>query len=203
MKIFDKTNETVAVLRAGGVVLIATDTVYGLAAMPANEQAVKKIYTLKCRPSDMFLPIMVACMHDLVLLGLEINTNARKLFESDLVPGAITFVLGFKDDSLKPSWLSAREEIATRIPDNQLLLSVLKETGPLLVTSANRHGQPVTQAKVKDILAELNGAPDLIIEDGEGKEAPSTIINCRFDPPVIERYGLIPVHVIDNILHNE
>ena len=199
----DKINETVNTLKAGGVVLIATDTVYGLAAMPANEQAVEKIYALKSRPRELFLPIMVADIHDLELLGLEINTNARKLFESELVPGAITFVLGFKDASLKPTWLSTREEIATRIPDNQLLLSVLKETGPLLVTSANRHGQPVTQAKVKDILAELNGAPDLIIEDGEGKEAPSTIINCRFDTPVIERYGLIPVHVIDNILHNE
>jgi len=151
----------------------------------------------------MFLPVMVANMHDLELLGLEINSNARKLFESDLVPGAITFVLGFKDDLLKPYWLKSRDEIATRIPDNKLLLSVLKETGPLLVTSANKHGQPVTQAKVKDILEELNGIPDLIIEDGEGKEVPSTIINCRNNPPVIERNGMIPVDVIKNILNNE
>ena len=199
----DKKNETVNTLKAGGVVLIATDTVYGLAALPANERAVEKIYALKSRPRDMFLPIMVADMHDLELLGLEINSNARKLFASDLVPGAITFVLGFKDNALKPYWLSARDEIATRIPDNALLLSVLKETGPLLVTSANRHGQQVTQPKVRDILAELNGAPDLVVEDGEGKEAPSTIINCRHNPPVIERYGLIPVYIIDNILDNE
>jgi len=197
----DKTNEIVRVLRNGGVVLIATDTVYGLAALPTDEKAVDKIYALKNRPRDMFLPIMVADMHDLELLGLDINMYARTLFNSDLVPGAITFVLGFKDESLKPYWLASREEIATRIPANTLLLSVLKETGPLLVTSANRHGQPVTQAKVADILAELNGVPDLIIEDGEGKEVPSTIINCRPDPPVIERYGMIPVHVIDNILN--
>ena len=203
MKILDKTNETVHTLKAGGVVLIATDTVYGLAALPAFEQAVEKIYALKSRPRELFLPIMAADMHDLELLGLDINSHARKLFASDLVPGAITFVLGFKDDTLKPYWLSTRDEIATRIPDNELLRTVLKETGPLLVTSANRHGQPVTQAKVKDILAELNGVPDLIMEDGDGKEIPSTIINCRFDPPVIERYGLIPAHVIENILYNE
>jgi len=199
----DKINETVQALQNGGVVLIATDTVYGLAALPTDEKAVEKIYSLKNRPRDMFLPIMVADMHDLELIGLEINANAKKIFESDLVPGAVTFVLGFKDDSLKPYWLKSREEIATRIPDNALLLSVLKETGPLLVTSANKHGQPVTQAKVKDILAELNGAPDLIIEDGEGKEVPSTIINCRHNPPVIERYGMIPVNVINDILANE
>jgi len=197
----DKTNEIVQVLRNGGVVLIATDTVYGLAALPTHAEAVEKIYALKGRPRDMFLPIMVADVHDLELMGLYINMYARTLFNSDLVPGAITFVLGFKDEALKPYWLATREEIATRIPANALLLSVLKETGPLLVTSANRHGQPGTQAKVADILAELTGAPDLIIEDGEGKEVPSTIINCRPDPPVIERYGMIPVHVIDNILN--
>jgi L-threonylcarbamoyladenylate synthase len=196
-----KTNQILQVLRNSGVILIATDTVYGLAVLPTDEKAVEKIYSLKSRPRDMFLPIMVANMHDLESLGLDINPNAKKLFESDLVPGAITFVLGFKDDSLKPYWLKTREEIATRIPDNELLLSVLKETGPLLVTSANKHGLSATQAKVKDILAELNGTPDLIIEDGDGKEVPSTIINCRFNPPVIERNGIIPVNVNNNILN--
>ena len=199
----DRKNETVQVLQAGGVVLIATDTVYGLAALPTNEKAMEKIYSLKNRPREMFLPVMVAELHDLESLGLDINPIAKKLFESDLVPGAITFVLGFKDDSLKPDWLSTREEIATRIPNNELLLAVLRETGPLLVTSANKHGLPVTQPKVKDILAELNGAPDLVIEDGEGKEVPSTIINCRYNPPVIERTGMIPIHVINNLLTNE
>ena len=197
----DKTKEIVEVLQNGGAILIATDTVYGLAALPTDEKAVDKIYSLKARPKNMNLPIMVADMHDLELLGLDINPIAKKLFESDLVPGAITFVLGFKDESLKPYWLKTREEIATRIPDNELLLSVLRETGPLLVTSANKHGMPVTQAKVKDILAELCGTPDLVIEDGEGKEVPSTIINCRHNPPVIERNGIIPESVINNILN--
>ena len=199
----DKTDEIVQTLQNGGVVLIATDTVYGLAALPTNEKAIEKIYNLKCRPRNMFLPIMVANTHDLELLGLDINMYARKLFESYLVPGAVSFVLGFKDESLKPSWLATRVEIATRIPDNTLLLSVLRETGPLLVTSANRHGNAVTQAKVKDILSELNGVPDLIIEDGEGKEVPSTIVNFRFDPPAIERYGIIPINIINAVLSNE
>ena len=198
-----KTNQTVHVLQSGGAVLIATDTVYGLAALATDEKAVAKIYELKQRPREMFLPVMVADIKDLEKLGLDINDNARKLFASDLVPGAITFVLGFKDESLKPDWLKNRDEIATRIPDNALLLSVLKETGPLLVTSANKHGHVQTPNNVKDILSELNGTPDLIVEDGEGKEVPSTIINCRFNPPKIERNGLIPIRVINNILNNE
>ncbi len=199
----DKVNQIVQVIYEGGVVLIATDTVYGLAALPTSEEAVSKIYRLKERPENMFLPIMVAEMNDLEKLGLDINDNAKKIFQSELVPGAITFVLGFKDESLKPQWLQGREEIATRIPNNGLLLSVLKETGPLLVTSANRHGISHTPNNVKDILKELNGSPDLIIEEGEGKEMPSTIINCRYNPPVIERLGLISLDVINKILDDE
>jgi L-threonylcarbamoyladenylate synthase len=197
------TNQIIQTLQTGGTVLIATDTVYGLAALPTNEKAVAKIYELKQRPRKMFLPVMVADMKDLEKLGLDVNENACKLFASELVPGAITFVLGFKDDSLKPDWLKNRDEIATRIPNNTLLLSVLRETGPLLVTSANRHGRAQTPDRVKDILAELNGTPDLIVEDGEGKEVPSTIINCRFNPPKIERTGLISIDTINNILENE
>jgi L-threonylcarbamoyladenylate synthase len=198
-----KTNQIIQALQTGGVILIATDTVYGLAALPTNEKAVAKIYELKQRPREMFLPIMVAGMEDLEKLGLDVNKNARKLFASELVPGAITFVLGFKDESLKPEWLKIRDEIATRIPNNALLLSVLRETGPLLVTSANKHGHVQTPNKVKDILAELNGTPDLIVEDGEGKDVPSTIINCRYNPPVIERYGLISETTIHKIISNE
>ena len=197
----NQTKEVVQTLQSGGVALIATDTVYGLVALPSCACAVEKIYVLKSRPREMFLPIIVANIYDLELLGIEINKQARKIFESHLVPGAITFILGFKDHSLKPLWLKTREEVAIRIPNNALLLSVLTETGPLLVTSANKHGQLVTPAKVNDILAQINGIPDIIIEDGAGKEVPSTIINCRYNPPVVEREGLIPVHVIHHILN--
>ncbi|WP_373837809.1 L-threonylcarbamoyladenylate synthase [Bacteroides heparinolyticus] len=195
--------KVVDVLHAGGVVLLSTDTVYGLAALPTERKAVDKIYTLKGRPTSMNLPIMVAEVRDLIALGLDIDTNATKLFGSTLVPGAITFILGFKTIGIRPSWLERREEVAVRIPNNSLLLSVLKRTGPLLVTSANKHGSFHSPNKVSEILKELNGKPDLIIEDEEGKEIPSTIINCRHTPPLIERSGLIPIETINEILGYE
>jgi L-threonylcarbamoyladenylate synthase len=196
----NNTDRIADAIRNGGAVLIATDTVYGLAALPTDEVAVAKIYALKARPKHMFLPVMVAGIDDMEALGLDINANARKLFDSPLTPGAITFVLGFRDGAAKPYWAKTREEIAVRIPDNALLLSVLKATGPLLVTSANRHGRPDTPARVEDILKELCGAPDLIVEDGEGKEIPSTIVNCRHNPPAIERSGAVSDETINNIL---
>jgi L-threonylcarbamoyladenylate synthase len=195
-------NQIIKTLQSGGAVLIATDTVYGLAALPSNEKAVAKIYELKQRPHNLFLPLMAAGLGDLEKLGVDVNENARKLFASDLTPGAITFVLGFSSGAPKPDWLANRDEIAVRIPDNALLLSVLRETGLLAVTSANRHGR-ATPDRVNDILAELNGTPDLIVEDGAGKEIPSTIVNCRRLPPTIERYGLIPETAIRKILRNE
>lgn len=193
----------VDVLVTGGVVLVPTDTVYGLAALPTEKKAVNKIYALKGRPTSMNLPIMVAEERDLIALGLDIDTNATKLFNSTLVPGAITFILGFRTMGIRPFWLEGREEVAVRIPNNSLLLSVLKETGPLLVTSANKHGSSHSPNKVSEILKELDGYPDLIIEDGEGKEIPSTIINCRYTPPLIERSGLIPIETINEILGYE
>ncbi len=190
-------------LFAGNVVLIPTDTVYGLAALPTEKKAIDKIYALKGRPTGMNLPIMVSEVRDLKTLGLDVNDNAAKLFDSTLVPGAITFILGFKTIGIRPSWLERREEVAVRIPNNSLLLSVLKRTGPLLVTSANKHGSFHSPNKVSEILKELNGKPDLIIEDEEGKEIPSTIINCRYTPPLIERSGLIPIETINEILGYE
>lgn len=195
--------QAVSVLNNGGVLLVPTDTVFGLAAIPSNKNAVEKIYQLKKRPLNLFLPIMVSNISALENLSVDINDNIRKLLSSDLVPGAITFVAGFKNDAKKPLWLENRDEIAFRIPDNAFLLSVLDVVGVLLVTSANLHGESKTPNNINDILSQLNGNPDLIIDGDKGKDVPSTIINCRKENPVIERAGLISEKTIFNILKNE
>ena len=186
----------------GGVVLYPTDTVYGLAASPLHECAVNKIFDLKLRPKDRFLPIMVSKASDLEVLGIDINTNATKLFESHLVPGAITIVLGFKTEPAV-SWLKGRDEVAIRIPDEPAFLKVLDKTGPLLVTSANKHSIPKTPTFVGEILQQLNGTPDLVFDGGECREIPSTIINCHANPPRIERQGSVPAEEIFKILNDE
>ena len=189
-------------LQNSGVVLFPTDTVYGLAAIPTNENAVKKIFEVKERPINSFLPIMVSAIKDLELLGLDINSNATILLTSYLVPGAITLVLGFKTSPSLP-WLKGRDEIAIRIPKNEFLFSILHKTGPLLVTSANKHNHSPTPSVVSEILKQLNGTPDLIIDDGVCKEVPSTIINCRFTPVKIERSGSVSTEEIFKIINNE
>lgn len=177
-------------LRAGGVALLPTDTVYGLAASPVHDAAIDRIYELKNRPRDRNLPIMVAATFDLASIGIQINDAAARLLASPLVPGALTLALGI-DPAAVPEWLSGRDEIAIRIPNSPFMLAVLEQTGPLMVTSANAHGQP-TANRVSDIVAGLHGDPDIVVDGGHLPDVPSTLINCHAKPPVIEREGVVP-----------
>lgn len=184
-----ETDEIVDCLLVGGIVLIPTDTVYGLAVRPDFAKSVDKLYAIKHRPRNFNLPIMVASVDELRLLGLEINDRAGRLLQSQYVPGPLTLAMGFVDGPKVP-WLSGREEVAVRIPDDVRILSVLRRTGPLLVTSANLHGRP-TPETVNQILAELDGVPDMVIDSGPLQTIPSTLVNCRRNPPEIEREGSV------------
>jgi L-threonylcarbamoyladenylate synthase len=176
-------------LSTGGVVLLPTDTVYGLAVHPAFEQSVERLYSLKRRPKNMNLPIMVSSLEELGPLGFDVNTWAARLLRSPLVPGSLTLAMGFRPEPM-PAWLEGRDEAAVRIPDDECLLSVLRRTGPLLVTSANAHGEE-TPESLAEVLAQLHGKPDLAVDGGLLRNIPSTLVNCRRDPPVVERVGVI------------
>lgn len=195
-------DKAVACLLNDGVVLFPTDTVYGLAAHPESETAVNKIYALKNRPKHMKLPFMVSSIDDMKALGLDVNDNALKLLHSEFMPGAVSLVLGFVTGPEK-SFLAGRDEVAIRIPDQKSILEIIAQTGPLLVTSANIHGRESTPKTVAEILDELVGMPDLVIDGGVIENIHSTIVNCRQNPPVIEREGLIPNDDIHNILNHD
>ena len=185
-----KTDSIVECLENGGVVLLPTDTVYGLAVSPKFDEAIDRLFALKRRPRNVNLPIMVASVEELEPLGFEVSEAARRLLRSPLIPGSLTLAMGFSSE-YRPDWLAGREEAAVRIPNDERLLSVLRMTGPLLVTSANAHSAE-TPDNVADILAQLDGAPDLSIDGGTLRTTASTLVNCRVDPPRIERVGVIP-----------
>lgn len=186
----DTVEKIVDCLSTGGVVLLPTDTVYGLAVLPTFERSVDRVYSLKRRPRHMNLPIMVSSHWELELLGFDVNDTAIRLLRSPLIPGSLTLAMGFRTGPTL-QWLEGREEAAVRIPDDNCLLSVLKRTGPLLVTSANSHGAE-TPESLTDVLAQLHGVPDLSVDGGILGTISSTLVNCRFNPPVIERIGAIP-----------
>src|ERR1043165_3327745 len=131
-----RVEESGGCLENGGVVLLPTDTVYGLAVNPNFDKSIDRLFALKRRPRNVNLPIMVSSEDELEPLGFHISDSARRLLRSPLIPGSLTLVLGFSSD-YRPEWLKGREEAAVRIPNENRLLAVLRKTGPLLVTSAN------------------------------------------------------------------
>jgi len=185
-------------LLAGGVVLLPTDTVYGLAVHPERDEAITRLFAMKGRPRSVNLPVMISSRDDIPALGGVVNQAAELLLESKYVPGPLTLAIGVSAPELAP-WLRGREEFAVRMPDDERLLAILRTTGPLFVTSANLHAEQVRES-VADILPSLTSEPDLVIDDGNRDTVSSTLVNCRRVPPVIERVGAVPEEEIEAIL---
>nr|WP_246326205.1 L-threonylcarbamoyladenylate synthase [Actinomycetospora corticicola] len=181
----------------GGVALLPTDTVYGLAVHPRRREAIDALFALKARPRTRELPIMVATPDELPSLGVQVPDTARRLLGA-FSPGPITVALGVDDTA--PAWLAGREEVGVRVPSDPDLRALLSDVGALLVTSANAHGEPTAQA-VDPILAQLAGHPDAVVDGGTRSGVPSTVVNCHLDTPRIEREGAIPAAEIERVLH--
>lgn len=187
-----------ACLLAGGVVLLPTDTVYGLAVHPERDEAITRLFAMKGRPRSVNLPVMISSRDDITALGGVVTTAAELLLESKYVPGPLTLAVGLSPTDRAP-WLSDRAEIAVRMPADDRLIAIMEQTGPLLVTSANLHAEQVRES-VPAIVSHLVSEPDLVIDDGNRDTVPSTLVNCRLVPPVVERVGAVSEKEIEAIL---
>ncbi|MCD8008636.1 MAG: threonylcarbamoyl-AMP synthase, partial [Clostridiales bacterium] len=192
--------QAVSVLRNGGVVLSPTDTVYGLICMPMFPQAIQKIFKMKQRPFNQNLPIIVADWRQVENeLPLVWNDKARVLAQT-FWPGALTLACGVFQNNV--DWLKGRVEVAVRVPDYLFIQEIARKLGPLLMTSANRHGEktPHTLKAAMDSLAIM---PDLSIDGGVLSGAPSTLVNVNLSKPMIEREGVISKTEIERFLRND
>jgi L-threonylcarbamoyladenylate synthase len=185
----DGAREAAEVLGHGGLIVVPTDTVYGLAARPDDEAAVAGVYRAKGRPEGMHLPVLAASLDQVRALGVEFGDAALRLAAS-WWPGPLTLVFGFARGSQRPAWLVGREEVAVRIPDHDFLRALLLETGVLVVTSANHHGRP-TPRTADDVASTLGVSVSLIVDGGRLAEVPSTLVKVRGAEPVVEREGAI------------
>jgi L-threonylcarbamoyladenylate synthase len=180
------------------VVVVPTDTVYGLAARPDDRDAVQAVYRAKGRPAGMHLPVLAASMDQVRALGVEM-TDAASALAGRWWPGPLTLAFGFGSGAARPGWLAGRDEVAVRIPDHDFLRGLLQETGPLLVTSANAHGTPTPRAP-DDVAASLGESVDLILDGGPLTEVPSTLVNVRGTGATVEREGVISRDEIEHAL---
>jgi len=189
---------TVEWLLQGGVAVVPTDTVYGLAARPEEVAAVRSIYRLKGRPEGMHLPVLAASVDQVRGLGVAFTSGAEVLARR-WWPGPLTLAFGFDPQLERPEWLDGRVEVAVRIPAHRFLRAVLQQTGVLLVTSANRHGAS-TPRTADDVAGALGSTVELIIDGGELQDVPSTLVNVSGTAPSLEREGAISQHAIHDAL---
>lgn len=181
-------------LRAGGVILYPTDTLYGLGADATSSDAIATIYAIKGRDEKKPLHAIVADVEMANKYG-EVNEKAFALACAYL-PGPLTLILRKRAD-IDIAMSAGRDEFAIRIPDNQFCIELARSFGkPYTTTSANLAGA-ATGRSVEAILEQLGGKAemiDLVIDSGELPERkPSTIVNVSSGEIVIEREGAIPV----------
>jgi len=149
----------IEVVAAGGVVLVPTESYYGLAVDPLRSDAVERVLDLKGRPGDLGLPVV--CSDWDQVEALVTIPSAFRVKLSRLWPAALTVVAPSR--AAVPAGRAGT--LAVRIPDNDLLRALLYRVGPLTATSANRHGgAPSTE--VEAALASLEGSPDLVLDGG-------------------------------------
>ncbi len=186
-------DEVVAVLRAGGVVVLPTDTVYGLAALPTSERAVDRVFTLKGRRADVPIAVLCATAEQALALGGPVPGVAE--VADRFWPGPLTLVLP-RRAGLTLHLGEPVHTIGLRVPDHALVRAVAERTGPIAVTSANRHGEP-TAATADAAAASLDGAPDLVVDGGPLEAAASTVVDATTSPWTALRHGPIdPAEVI-------
>jgi L-threonylcarbamoyladenylate synthase len=178
-------------LASGGLVVVPTDTVYGLAARPTDPEAVRGVYRAKGRPEGMHLPVLASDVDQVRALGVTFGPLVREL-AGRWWPGPLTLAFGFDPESARPEWLAGRDEVAVRIPDHAFLRSLLAQSGVLVVTSANPHGSPTPRTAEEVAVGRLGQSVALIIDGGPLTEIPSTLVNVAGPAAVVEREGAIP-----------
>lgn len=162
-------------LRAGGIVALPTDTVYGLVAVAADRAAVERVYEVKARDPKQPLPLFVASVEQAELIA-DVDDVARRLMQW-FWPGALTIVLR-KKPAYETRAAAGGDTIGVRVPGDPVLRELASQAGPLTGTSANVAGREECHTAT-DVRAQLGDAVDLIVDapiDATGR--PSTIVDC-------------------------
>jgi L-threonylcarbamoyladenylate synthase len=186
-------------LRAGGVVALPTDTVYGIGVSLETPLGIERLFQIKRRPPDRGIMLLLDSAAQAGSLGV-IGPAALALADA-CWPGGLTVVVPQRPDVSLPAALTAgAPTIGLRVPDHEAPRALAAAVGPLPVTSANISGLPEAR-DADEILAQLGEAVDLILDDGPAHGGPpSTVVDCTGDRPVVLRAGAIPIERIVEIL---
>jgi tRNA threonylcarbamoyl adenosine modification protein (Sua5/YciO/YrdC/YwlC family) len=190
-------NAALAVQR-GQLVVLPTDTVYGVGADAFSPAAVRRLLEAKGRGRDMPPPVLVSAATTLDALAVGVPSYARALIQ-ELWPGPLTIVCR-QQPSLQWDLGDTRGTVAVRMPDHEAALELLARTGPLAVSSANKSGLPAaTDADAAEQM--LGDAVEVLLDAGPTPgDVPSTIVDVTGDVGRVLRLGAVPLARLNEIV---
>lgn len=186
-------------IKNGETVIFPTETVYGLGANAMDEDAAKKIYAAKGRPSDNPLIVHIADIEEVDKIALEVGEKAKKAMEN-FWPGPLTIIL--KKKEIVPNVTSGGlSTVAIRMPSNKIANALIRESKTQIAApSANISGRP-SPTKAEHVVKEMSGRVSGIIMGGDcdfGLE--STVVDFSEDKPMILRPGSITKEMLEEVL---
>ena len=187
------------IIAEGGLVAFPTETVYGLGADALNEEAVKKIYVAKGRPSDNPLIVHITEKDDIISLVKEVTPAARALIDA-FFPAPLTIILP-KSDKIGNVVSGGLDTVAVRMPQNETARALIKAAGtPVAAPSANTSGLP-SPTKAKHVIDDMTGKIDAVIQ-GEDCDfgIESTVITLATETPTILRPGAITKEMLEAVI---
>lgn len=181
-------DDAVAALRAGELVVLPTDTVYGICATPYRSEPVQRLYEAKGRDPRQPIALVASSLEMLFECAPELRGRAGTIART-LLPGPYTLVL--PNPARRYRWLtgSTPEAIGVRVPELEGdAQAVLEQVGAVAATSANAHDGPEPR-RVEDIPKEIRKAAAAVVDGGELPGIPSTVIDFTGPEPRILREG--------------
>lgn len=188
-------NEVIDLLNHDEVVAFPTETVFGLGVKFSHLEALEKIYEIKHRSHSKAISLMIYDPKDIEKYAY-VNENAQKLIVH-FMPGMITLVLK-KKSILSDDFTAGYDTIGIRIPDDPFVLKLLKEVGPMLVTSANISGQE-TLLNDQEVYKQFKGKIKMIVKGKCKNTLASTVIKVDEDVTIL-RQGCIQEEEIREVL---
>ncbi len=192
-------DEAAEILKNGGLVAFPTETVYGLGGDGLKEDAAKKIYEAKGRPSDNPLILHISDMEMLNKLVKEIPPRATKLAEA-FWPGPLTMIMN-KSEAVPYGTTGGLNTVAIRMPAHPIALELIRTSRVCIAApSANTSGRP-SPTKASHVKDDLDGKIDMIIDGGNvGIGIESTIVDLTGEVPMILRPGYITKKMLEEVV---
>jgi L-threonylcarbamoyladenylate synthase len=190
--------EAEAALRRGELVVMPTDTVYGIAAEAFDPVAVELLLKAKGRGRDMPPPVLVGTVRAAMALGMDLADVGKDLID-EFWPGALTIVCR-SSPTLVWDLGETKGTVAVRMPLHQVALDLLKRTGPLAVSSANASGRPAATT-ADEAMDQLGDAVAVYLDGGPcADDVPSTIVDLTGSVPRLLRQGVITVERLREVI---